>query len=342
MKQRIPPLLNLALLCAAFTSTIVLLAPGCAPIGKQARTSRALNNYVRGVEAYHKGDTDAAIKSLESATARNPDLTMAQALLGDLYRSRGNYEAAAKRYRSLTRLDPYTASNHYRLGVVYHLLNRVQDAVASYLRALQLDPKDARSCTNLGLAYLALGQNEDALRYTQRATILDPNSPATWLNLGVALESAGDYPQAESAYRRSLDLDSNQVQTLLNLGLNLVQQGKTTDAVIVMERVLQLSDSPQTRKRYADALARGGRYDDAIKQYKAALAGDSENFEALNGMAYVRIAEYRKGLELDDGKREAAIALWKRSLEINPNQSRVQAALEDWSEQQKDALFAPP
>lgn len=339
MKQRIPPVLIFSLACAAISGALMFVTTGCSPIGRQARTSRALNHYVQGVEAYHRGDTDAAIKSLENATARNPDLTMAHALLGDLYRSEGNYEGAAKRYKSLTRLDPYTASNHYRLGVVYHLLNRVQDATASYLRAMQLDPKDARSCTNLGLAYLALGQNEDALRYTQRATILDPNSPATWLNLGVALEAAGDYPQAESAYRRSLDLDSNQVQTMLNLGLNLVQQGKTTDAVIVMEKVLELSDTPQVRKRYADALARGGRYDDAIKQYEAALADEPSNFEALNGMAYVRIAEYRKGLELDDGKRASAIDLWNKSLEINPNQPRVQAALEDWGGKE-EGLFA--
>lgn len=338
MTQRAPSLLVVSLACAALCAGLIVASAGCG-IGSGRRSARALENYVQGVEQYHAGNTDAAIQSLQDATQRDPDLTMAHALLGDLYRSRGNYIAAAKRYESLTRLDPYTAPNHYRLGVVYHMLNRVQDAVASYIRALELDPQDARSSTNLGLAYLSLGQPEDALRYTQRATILAPNSAAAWLNLGVALETSGDYAQAESAYRRSLDLDSSQVQTMLNLGLNLVQQGKNTDALIVMEQVLERSDTPQIRKRYADALARSGQYNRAVKEYEKVLESNPQSVEAINGIAYVRIAEYRKGLELDDSKRAAAIEMWKRSLALNPNQPRVQAALQDWSQQQS-GLFA--
>lgn len=338
MMQRVPSLVIVSFACAAFFAGLICTGAGCG-MGRSGRNARALDSYVRGVEQYHAGKADAAIDSLQTAIERNPSLTMAHALLGDLYRSRGNYSAAANRYEALTRLDPYTASNQYRLGVVYHMLNRVQDAVASYLRALELDPKDARACTNLGLAYLSLGQQEDALRYTQRATILDPRSPATWLNLGVALEANGDYAQAESAYRRSLDLDSSQVQTMLNLGLNLVQQGKTEDAVLVMEKVLQLSDTPRVRKRYADALARSGQYAQAVSEYEKVLAADPDSFEAINGIAYVRIAEYRQGLELDDAKRAAAIALWEKSLALNPNQPRVQAAIEDWN-QQSQGLFS--
>lgn len=340
MKHRIPAVVCVPFGCALLCAVTVVVSSGCSVGGRGAANSKAVNSYVQGVEQYQHGDSTAAIQSLENATKREPDLIMAQSMLGDLYRARGNYAAAAERYERMTKLDSYTASNHYRLGIAYHMLNRLQDAVAAYLRALNLNPKDARSCTNLGLAYLTLGQLDDALRYTQRATILDPKSAAVWLNLGVALEASGDFPQAESAYRRSLDVDPTNLQTMLNLGLNLVQQGKSEDAVSIMERVLQETDTPAIRKRYADALARGGRYDDAVAQYEKALANDEDNYEAMNGIAYVRIAEYRKGLELDDSKRDAAITMWKKSLAINSDQPRVETAVKDWSEQQTN-LFAP-
>ena len=309
---------------------LLLLNAGCA--GRGRSSSKAMRGYVQGVQAYHAGDHAGAVAALEAATKQDPELIMAQSMLGDLYRTRGDYRAASERYETLTKLDPYSATNHYRLGVAYHLLNRMRDAAAAYVRAIKLDPRDARSSTNLGLAYLALGQPEDALRYTERATLLDPRSAAAWTNLGVALEATGDLARAESAYRRSLDLDSTQVQPMLNLGLNLIQQNKTADAVSVMEQVLKLQDAPTIRKRYGDALARAGRYDEAVEQYDVALAQEPDNYDAVNGLAYVRIAEYRKGLELDDSKRQAALELWRKSLSMNPDQPRIQAAVSDWSE----------
>ena len=41
----------------------------------------------------------------------------------------------------------------------------------------------------------------------------------------------------------------------------------------------------------------------------------------------MRIAEYQKGLQLDDTKRDAALAAWRQSLEINPEQEDVKEKL---------------
>jgi tetratricopeptide (TPR) repeat protein len=299
---------------------------------KQNQPPRAVRQYVSAVRAHIDGDDERAIASLEKATAADPDLTMARGMLGDLYRSKGQYDKAVPQYEAMTRLDPYAPANHYKLGIAYQFLRRLEDAAASYLRALKLDPKDANTNMNLGLVYLALGQPEDAVRYTEKATLLDPNSPAGFSNLGVALEASGDYARAETAYRRSLDLDPQNEQTLLNLGLNLIQQNKGADAVSIMERVLKTSDDPVTRKRYGDALARAGRYDEAVKQYQAALEKNPNYYQAMNEIGFVRIAEYRKSLELDDAKRKSALVHWQKSLQINKNQPRIETAIADWGE----------
>src|SRR5688572_30546249 len=316
---------------------VVAVAAGCAPGWRERRANRqnapkAVSQYVTAVRAYEQGNDQRAIESLERATKADPDLTMARGMLGDLYRSKGEYGKAVPQYEAMTRLDPYTPANHYKLGIAYQFLRRLEDAAASYLRALKLDPKDANTNMNLGLVYLALGQVDDAVRYTEKATLLDPESPAAFSNLGVALESAREYARAETAYRRSLDLDPLQQQTLLNLGLNLIQQNKGADAVSIMERVLKNDDSPLTHKRYGDALARAGRYEEAVKQYQLAVERDPRFYQALNEIGWVRIAEYRKGLELDDSKRKSAIEHWQRSLKIRPDQPRIQTAIADWGE----------
>ncbi len=308
---------------------------GCSGGGGVARTSkppRAVGGYVQAVHAEQRGDTDAAIRHLESATTANPDLTMARGMLGDLYRAEGEHAKATTQYEALARLDPYTALNHYKLGVSYQFLQRLQEAASAYQRAIKLDPQDANAQTNVGLVYLAMGRLDDAMRYAEKATLLDPTSAAAFSNLGVVMEVQGDFARAESAYRRSLDLDSTQTETLLNLGSNLIKQGKTADAVSIMERVLQQSDTPSIRKRYGDALARAGKYNEAVKQYQAALEKDPRFYPAMNEIGWVRIAEYRKGLELEDAKRITALDMWRKSLEVNQNQPRIETAIKDWGE----------
>jgi tetratricopeptide (TPR) repeat protein len=297
---------------------------------------RAMSDYAAAVRADDGGDRGAAIRHLEAATAHDPNLTPARGMLGDLYRAEGDYANAIEQYEAVAARLPTAPRIHYKLGLSYQLVQRLQDAAASYLRALELDPRDANSSMNLGLVYLALGQWDDALRYTLNATLLDPQSAVAWSNLGVAFEAKAQYGRAETAYRRSLDLDPTNVQALLNLGLNLSTQGKIADAVSVLEKVVERSDTPANRKRYGDALAKAGRYDAAVAHYEAALAQDPTFVEALNAIGWVRIAEFRGSLELDDAKRQGALDVWRKSLEIRPQQPRIETALAEW---ERDALF---
>jgi len=186
---------------------------------------------------------------------------------------------------------------------------------------------------NLGLVHLYLDNADAAVRYTERATLLDPRSASAFSNLGVALDARGEFARAESAYRHSLDIDPNNITTLLNLGTNLLAQNKGAEAVDIMDRVVQTDDSATHRKRYGDALAKVGRYDDAVKQYQRVLALDPQFYPAMNEIGWTRIAEYRKHLELDDSKRNEALAMWNKSLAINPDQPKIQAAKQQWAGQ---------
>jgi superkiller protein 3 len=208
----------------------------------------------------------------------------------------------------------------------------LQEAAESYGHALKLNPDDPNSNMNLGLVNLYLGDVDAAVQYCEKATLLDPKSAAAFSNLGVALDAKGDYSRAEAAYRHSLDIDPENPTTLLNLGTNLIAQNKGSEAADILEKVIKMQDIPLHRKRYGDALAKAGRYDDAVEQYQQALKLDPKYFPAMNEIGWSRIADYKNNLELDDSKREQAIDMWKQSLEINPEQPKIAAAKQEWTE----------
>ena len=98
----------------------------------------------------------------------------------------------------------------------------------------------------------------------------------------------------------------------------------------VLERLTQTADSPAVRRRYGDALASAGREADALQQYRQALKLDPRHYPAMNSMASLLITQYRTGLLLDDRKRDEALAMWKQSLQLNPDQPKVEAQIKQW------------
>ena len=317
-------------LAAALTVTVVgVIGVGCA--SNSTPSIKGVDRYVKAVQAYNAGDRDRAVANLIAATRANPDLIMARLMLGDLYREGGDYNQAVVQYERLVKLDPYTWSNFYKLGVTYQFLERLQEAADSYHQALKLNPEDPNSNMNLGLVYLYLGNPDDAVKFTERATLLDPKSAAAFSNLGVALDARGDYVRGEAAYRHSLDLDPENATTLLNLGTNLIQQNKGAEAVDIMERVVNMDNKPLHRKRYGDALAKAGRFDEAVHQFEEALKLDPKYYPAMNEIGWTRIQEYKNNLELDDSKREQAISSWNQSLNIRSDQPKIKAAMDQYS-----------
>jgi superkiller protein 3 len=310
------------------TSTLICLSACAGSRGPRDESPEAVEFYVRGEQLRRQGNLRGAEEEYRAAVQRNPNLRMPHNRLGDIYKQRGDYEQAARHYEAVSRLDPYDPQGHYNLGVAYHFLNQLQDAAAAYLRALNLNPRDVTSNMNLGLVYLALDQPDDAVKYLQRATELDPKSAVAWSNLGVAMDARGESARAETAYRRSLELDSNATTTLQNLAANLLSQEKPGEAIAVMEQVVDRADTAGTRKRYADALVAGGRFDEAVRQYDIALKRDPRYYPAMNEKAFVLIRQYRDGLELDDDKRQGAIALFRQSLKLNANQPTIKRQLE--------------
>ena len=300
--------------------------------GGDSARPRGVDQYIAGVQLYKKGDKDGARSQLVEATRLNPNLIMPRIMLGDMYRDEGKYDDAVKQFERVTKMDPYYASNWYKLGVGYQLGQKLKQAAASYQRALDLKPDDSKSNMNLGLVYLYTGDRDKALAYAQKATEMDPSSAAAWSNLGITYDARGEYARGEEAYRKSVDLDPDNPASLANLATNLMAQNKGSDAAEIMKRAVGISNTPALRKRYGDALAKAERYDQAVQQYNEALKLDPRYYPAMNEIGFARITQFRKGFDMDDSKRTDALAMWKKSLDVNQNQPKVEAAIKQWAQ----------
>ena len=306
--------------------------PPAVPSSTNLKPPAGTDAYVSAVKNLKAGNDDAAVADLEAALTVNPGLQMARMTLGELYMKRQSYEKAVPQFQAATEMDPYTLKNFYNLGLSLQVINRLQESGKAYARAIDLDPNDFKSNMNLGLVYFALGQMDPAIRYIEKATRVEPGNVKAWSNLGVAYDAAGNAVLAEASYRKALELDSTNEATLINLTSNLIGQKKTDDAIATAERLVAVTATPLSRKRLGDAQTLAKRYDDAIGSYDAALALDPKYAPAMNAKAEALVGKYEANLRLDDSLRQRALAAWKQSLALEPNQPAVKqnvAAYED-------------
>ena len=288
----------------------------------------AVGLYAEGVLARRAGEQDRALGLLLDAVRQDQRLIMANQVLGEIYNERGDPASAQRFFKRLVDLDPDSASSQFKLGYTYELLRQFNDASKSYLAGLKIDAGNPAGNVGLGRTYLALGKPAEARPYLQTATQNDPTNGDAWFNLGRSLDALDALAAAENAYRRALETLPTPTPTLIeNLGLNLVRQGKGQEAVPLLQQTVDAAPSARTHKQLGDAYVVAKDYDAATTQYDAALAADASYVPALNAKGTTLILQYQQGASIDDALREKALSIWRKSLEVEPDQPRVREAI---------------
>ena len=116
-----------------------------------------------------------------------------------------------------TRLDPLSAKGYSQLGFLYTQQKEYKNSIHSFQKALGLDPKSADICFNLGYAY--------------------------------AMEK--EYAKAAEMFVRAVDLAPPYIdEALFNLAMAQVKLGKKKEAVMNLEKALQLNPKNTLAKDY--------------------------------------------------------------------------------------------
>ncbi|MEW5977871.1 MAG: tetratricopeptide repeat protein [Acidobacteriota bacterium] len=186
----------------------------------------------------------------------------------------GRYDEAARAYEQLRQMDPKTAEIHGRLGLIYFQQRKFAEAVPALRQALKLKPSLPNTDSLLAMSLAELGRLTEALPGLQNGFRRSSDS-ALKRQLGLQLQRA----------YTGLQRDREAVEVALELTRLypedpevLYHSGRIYGnyAYLAMRRLSQIApDSVWLRQAAGDNYESQGRYELAIREYRAVLALDA-------------------------------------------------------------------
>jgi predicted CXXCH cytochrome family protein len=198
---------------------------------------------------------------------------------------------------------PAQAEFYVVLGDGWTALGRKEEAAAAYREAARLAPQSARVLRMVDV---------------QKALELAPNDPLSWAaagNYAKAIELDPMLPDAHrqmGAWREALRVDPGDDAAWDLQGRALAEKGQWAEAFWDFERALKLRPGSATYLYdYGLALARSGRFDEAERRAREAVAADGSSADAH---------ELLGGLLLRADRVKEAVAEYRRALELRPSE----------------------
>ena len=226
----------------------------------------------------------------------------------------GDAHGALKDLRPLAKQGTTAAPVLHELGLALRGNRRLREAQAAFEQAVGADPTHAAAWQALGRVFEDQGDEEAAeaaFREQMAASGMHPG-----LRQAVRLVAEGKLGMAEGICRDYLHrwpTDVNAIRLLADIGLQLEI---FDDAVKLLRRCLDLApDYHQARNNYANALAKTGRFEAALREIAALEAAEPENLShpVLAASILVNVGQY-----------EQAIARYERALERFPRHAGLQ------------------
>lgn len=227
--------------------------------------------------------------------------TAARAQTADELFLQSQYAQAAAAYERIPVLER-TAVGLNRLGISHHLLGRFKEAEAAYQLSIKSDGMLAAPRNNLGALYYSQRQFSDADREFRRAAERDATSRELTDNLHLARYARDNARDA----RRAAD------QNLVAMRLLLEPFNSDMQDMLKVVSLYPVATQEGVARHVlrADVFVARKLYDDAVIEYKRALALDRYDAVVTNklGVAYHSLRKFR------DAEQQ-----YRESLRLRPN-----------------------
>ncbi len=303
----------------------------------QNNSSTAISHYVHGQLDIESGKTQKALAELTQAIKQNPNMVLAYEARGDIYRKQGQEHNAIHDYQHAVKLNPKSFHGWYELGVSFQAVHNFQSAVAAYQQSLQVEPKNGNATMNLAVAYAQTGQPIFGVIYGRRALANGARSFSSLANLGaIYAEAANVDPhygrKALHYFKSSLELKPHQSAIYLDMAAVYLNGKQYAMASRVLKTAGKLAPSALVQERLGYAYYRMGNLPQARAAYHAALKLKADYPPALNGLGVADMAMALQSQGGDPALRRKAIAYWRKSLELNPDQPLIEKLVRRFSQ----------
>lgn len=214
----------------------------------------------------------------------DPDAYVMHLNLGTTYIEQEDYRAAEQHLLRAQVLKPDSVNVLNALAYVYIQQNRFKEAEELLTRAIALKPTWTDPHFNYGKLLEKKGKPADALAEFRAAVRTGPYNATAHFELAEGLAAAGNDAEAESEYRKSLEISPSLIASH-GLSRLLIRQGRVQDASLLLENLCK--DFPYDVPCHLELgklLEAQNQRQQAAQEYRAALASDPQNKEALTAL----------------------------------------------------------
>ena len=277
-----------------------------------------------GIAFYRTGMYDEATREFRRVAELQPNHVDSRFHLALIGLRKGDDRMALRFFKETTEMAGARAPVLHGMSLALERLGRLPDARFAADEAARLAPQ--RPQVQLSRAILLLKQgeaHEAAAEFARfREGFTGPRLPAAYFAFAVLAEAASG--RADAALKlgeEGIGLHAHSAPLHLHLGAVRERRGEWEQAEAAYRRAMEEDgDLPQAQKALGDALYRRGAYDDAAESYGRALQINA----ALGDDVYFRLGNiHYKKME-----RAEAVKLWRRALELNPQNTVVRTNLE--------------
>jgi Flp pilus assembly protein TadD len=121
----------------------------------------------QGLDHFHNGELDLAIKDFSQALARQPEAAAAYIDRGAVYLRKGDLDRALSDYDQSLQLNPKDARAYLNRGIIYGKKKDFDRALADFDRALEIAPRDAQIYYNQAVCLDLAGRPKPAIKAYQ-------------------------------------------------------------------------------------------------------------------------------------------------------------------------------
>ncbi|MFI6815688.1 tetratricopeptide repeat protein [Nonomuraea sp. NPDC050328] len=215
-------------------------------------------------------DAERALADLDLVIAHDPGNCEYYVDRAALHRAAGRTQAAIKDYGTAIRLGPHLPEAYYNRAVLHLERGHEQRAREDLERVLAVEPGHLDARITLANLLLERGASEEAERQALAGLALAPKEPALLCTLGLVRSERGE--PAEELFTQALEGDPTLVEAWTNRAAVRFERGEVSAAVADLDRAVALSPAPEPRFNRGTALARLGRWEEAVRDFTDALA----------------------------------------------------------------------
>jgi tetratricopeptide (TPR) repeat protein len=263
--------------------------------------------YKRAQKAYEDEKYDEAIRIFGEVLKIDPTYAEAYVSRGMAWTEKSQPEKAIKDYNEAIKVDPKFVPAYFHRGIYWNNRKEFDKAIKDFSEALALDPKDDATLYNRGIAWAAKGEIDKAIKDYDASIRLDDAYAPAFVSRGQARAVKKNYAGAIEDYETAIRLDSKDGAGLNGKAWILAtcpdkkyRDGKKAMDLATMACELTKFKEAEFLDTLSCACAEAGRFDDAVKWQKKALA-DPEFAKVAGAQAKLKLFEQKKPYR-DDGK----------------------------------------